>query len=183
MSPPRQEGPTSLGCAMGFRGCGIGGWLRQSVPQAKESSRWDGGQLSREPCLLACARCSRPALLPLLKAHRFSHSLEKAGQEWLSPGSAMGQACGVSAAGIQQELSRESLPGWGCQQEGRGLLQRAARCSSWWDPGAGVPAMGTRLPCSSLGGGQALAAFHLRAYRLVPGQDIPRGAGERWEEC
>lgn len=40
----------------------------------------------------ACRLLSVP--LPLLKAHRFSHSLERAGQEWLSAELAMGAACG-----------------------------------------------------------------------------------------
>lgn len=101
--------------------------------------RWDGGQvvqgtLSAGLCpLLAAAR------LPLLKAHRFSHSLGKDGQEWLSPGSAMGQACASErAAAMEQELSGilASKRGGDC------LLQRAARYSSWWDGGAGVPATG-----------------------------------------
>lgn len=61
-------------------------------PRPRRGSRWDAGQVVQGTLPVACAHCSLPALLPLLKAHRFSHSLEKAGQEWLSTELAMGQA-------------------------------------------------------------------------------------------
>lgn len=74
----------------GPRDHGIRGWIMQSpCPRPRKGSR-----LSREPCRGGRACWSLPTPLPLLKAHRFSHSLERAGQEWLSAELAMGaHAC------------------------------------------------------------------------------------------
>lgn len=125
MSPPGQEGPTVWDVPWGSRGCGIGGWLRHSVPPAKESSRWEGGQVVQGT--LCAGLCPLLAVCPLtsLEGPPLQPQLREGWpgvvEPWVSHGAGLrASECSWDGA----ELSRESLPGWGCQQEGRGLLQR-----------------------------------------------------------
>lgn len=51
---------------------------------------------------------------------------------------------------MEQELSWESLPGWGCQREGRGLPVRGCQMHQlmgvWaWDREAGVSSWGAQV--------------------------------------
>ena len=69
----------------------IWGWLRQCLyPRLRKGLEWDGGQQAVQGAWVASAHYSLHAPLPLLKAHRFSQNLERAGQEWLSAELAMG---------------------------------------------------------------------------------------------
>jgi hypothetical protein len=95
------------------------------------------GRLCRGPCPGHSARWPPPVLLPLLKAHRFSHSLERAGQEWLSAASAMGPHAreGQGARAGLGIPARTWLPATGRR------LHQLARClpdGSWgWERRAG----------------------------------------------
>lgn len=89
------------------------------------------------------------APLPRLKAHLFSHSLERAGQEWLSAESAMGTSCmrvecsarpegAEASAGDPCQSRAASNRGGDCRQGlpetsadgGLGWRRRAGLCSS-----------------------------------------------------
>lgn len=92
-SPLRQEAPHKSGMFHGGPGEAeiIWGWLRQCLyPRLRKGLEWDGGQQAVQGAWVASAHYSLHAPLPLLKAHRFSQNLERAGQEWLSAELAMG---------------------------------------------------------------------------------------------
>lgn len=105
----------------------------------------------------ACRLLSVP--LPLLKAHRFSHSLERAGQEWLSAELAMGAACGEcelsggDEAGTQLGiLARMGLPARGAGAASKrggdcckGLPDTSADGSLGLGWGAGVSSWGAQV--------------------------------------
>lgn len=109
---------------------------------------------------MAGAFCPLPAFLPLLKAHRFSHILERAGQEWLSAELAMGAAhteterSGGDGAGAQLAvLARMGLPARGAGTAARGCqMYQLLKAWTWGRGGRGNRD-------SSLGLGQALSTI------------------------
>lgn len=105
-----------------IRGHGIQGRCQRSLYCSQEKARRGmAGRLSWDPHLGRWLPLVTASCLPLLKAHRFSHSLEKAGQEWLSTESAMGavRACeslSVSWAGNPCQDGAASKRGGDCLQ-------------------------------------------------------------------
>lgn len=103
-----------------------------------------------------------PVPLPFLKAQRFSHSLERAGQEWLSAGLAMGaRACekegaaGNEAGGQLGIPARMGLPAGGAETVPRGCQVHQLMGAQGGARGLGLLAPGAQAP--NPGGGQALS--------------------------
>lgn len=96
------------------------------------------GQEKAPGCPGSPACWSLLAPLPLLKAHRFSHSLERAGQEWLSPELAMGAPARESVGEQQGEEAgaclgipaKMGLPAGGAETPARGC-QRHQLMGAW----------------------------------------------------
>ena len=128
----------------------------EPVPQAKERLQAVQGALLGAG---GHACWPLPAPLPLLKAHRFSHRLERAGQEWLSAELAMGahaRESGGCTAGAEAGVwpgspARMGLPARGAETAARGGQMH--QLMGAWGQGRGAGGQGGRgARDSSLGG-------------------------------